>query len=91
MLVNGIEIDVMPSDGLRGERVEFVDWDHPEANEFLAVNQFTVKGTHTRLRTAVRRVLRKHGYPPDQTENAAQLIPERAEALAEDAVVGMHR
>jgi type I restriction enzyme R subunit len=48
MLVNGLEIDVMTTDGLRGERVEFVDWDHPESNEFLAVNQVTVKGTHER-------------------------------------------
>lgn len=37
-----------------------------------------------RLRSAVRRVLRRLGYPPDQTENAAQLILEQAEALAEE-------
>ena len=37
-----------------------------------------------RLRATVRRVLRKHKYPPDQTENAAQLILEQAEALAEE-------
>jgi type I restriction enzyme R subunit len=48
MLVNGIEVEVMTPDGLRGERVELVDFDYPEANEFLAVNQVTVKGTHTR-------------------------------------------
>jgi type I restriction enzyme R subunit len=48
MLVNGIEVDVMTGDGLRGVRVVLVDFDHPEANEFLAVNQVTVKGTHTR-------------------------------------------
>ena len=48
MLVNGIEVDVMTDDGLRGERVVLVDFDDPDANEFLAVNQVTVKGTHTR-------------------------------------------
>jgi type I restriction enzyme R subunit len=39
-----------------------------------------------RLRATVRRVLRKYGYPPDQTESAAQLILEQAEALADEAV-----
>ena len=48
MLVNGIDVEVMTPDGLRGERVVLVDFDHPDANEFLAVNQVTVKGTHTR-------------------------------------------
>ena len=48
MLVNGIAVDVMTDDGLRGERVVLVDFDDPDANEFLAVNQVTVKGTHTR-------------------------------------------
>jgi len=48
MLVNGIEVDVMTDDGLRGERVVFIDFDDPDVNEFLAVNQVTVKGTHTR-------------------------------------------
>jgi type I restriction enzyme R subunit len=38
-----------------------------------------------RLRVSVSRVLRRLGYPPDQTENAAQLILEQAEALAEEA------
>jgi len=37
-----------------------------------------------RLRATVRRVLRKHKYPPDQTEDAARLILEQAEALAEE-------
>jgi len=37
-----------------------------------------------KLRTTVRRVLRKHGYPPDQTPAAIQLILEQAEALADD-------
>jgi len=48
MLVNGIDVEVMTPDGLRGERVVLVDFDRLDANEFLAVNQVTVKGTHTR-------------------------------------------
>lgn len=48
MLTNGTEIDVMTDFGLRGQRVELIDFDNPANNEFLAVNQVTVKGTHTR-------------------------------------------
>ena len=39
-----------------------------------------------RLRSTVRRLLRKYGYPPDQTDSATQLIIEQAEALVEEAV-----
>jgi len=48
LLVNGIDVEVMTPDGLRGERVVLVDFESPDANEYLAVNQVTVKGTHTR-------------------------------------------
>ena len=35
------------------------------------------------LRVLVKRILRKHGYPPDKQEKAAQLVLEQAEALSE--------
>lgn len=47
-LVNGVSIDVMTERGMRGERVQLIDFEHLERNEFLAVNQVTVKGTQTR-------------------------------------------
>ena len=43
MLVDGIEVEARQPDGtLRGERVRLVDFDAPENNDWLAVNQFTV-------------------------------------------------
>ena len=35
------------------------------------------------LRVLVRRILRKHGYPPDKQEKATQTVLEQAEALSE--------
>src|SRR5690606_39450989 len=35
-----------------------------------------------RLRVMVRRVLRKHGYPPDKQEKATQTVIEQAELLS---------
>ena len=34
------------------------------------------------LRVLVKRILRKHGYPPDKQEKAAQLVLEQAEVLS---------
>ena len=38
---------------------------------------------HAKLRTIVRGVLRKHGYPPDKEEMATQTVLEQAELLCE--------
>ena len=43
MLVEGIEVEYRQLDGtIRGERVRLVDFDTPENNDWIAVNQFTV-------------------------------------------------
>lgn len=36
------------------------------------------------LRVMVKRILRRHGYPPDKQEKATQLVLEQAEVLSED-------
>jgi type I restriction enzyme R subunit len=35
------------------------------------------------LRVLVKRILRKHGYPPDKQEKATQTVLEQAEALSQ--------
>lgn len=42
MLVNGVEVEVMTPDGVRGKNVRIIDFHQPEINDWLAVNQFTV-------------------------------------------------
>jgi type I restriction enzyme R subunit len=37
-----------------------------------------------KLRTTVKRLLRKYGYPPDNQEKAVQTILEQTEVLAKD-------
>jgi len=41
-LTEGIDVDVRTADGIRGEKVYIVDFNNPEQNEFLVVNQFTL-------------------------------------------------
>jgi type I restriction enzyme R subunit len=46
---------------------------------------WTVKETaRAKLRSVVKRLLRRHGYPPDHQERATQTIIEQAELFAQD-------
>lgn len=49
-LVYGVEVEYHLPDGrIKGDRVRLVDFENPEANNWLAVNQFTVvEGQHNR-------------------------------------------
>ena len=43
MLTDGVDVEYRHKDGhIAGDKALLVDFDHPERNEFLAVNQFTV-------------------------------------------------
>lgn len=50
LLVNGVAVEVRRPDGaIRGEQIRLIDFTTPSANEWLAVNQFTVvEGQHNR-------------------------------------------
>ncbi len=42
VLVDGVEVEVAEEGRVRGERVRLVDFEDPDANDWLVVNQFTV-------------------------------------------------
>ena len=48
MLADGVDVPVKTGNGERYEKVWLFDFKNPENNDFLAVNQFTVKGNHNR-------------------------------------------
>ena len=41
-LTEGVDVEVRTADGIRGEKVYIADFNRPEQNEFLAINQFTI-------------------------------------------------
>jgi len=41
-LTDGVDVEVRTDSGIRGEKVYIVDFETPENNEFLAINQFTI-------------------------------------------------
>jgi type I restriction enzyme R subunit len=49
LLVSGVPVQYQLDGETRGDYVRLIDFTHPHANEWLAVNQFTIKGAkHTR-------------------------------------------
>ena len=51
MLVDGVEVEYRRPDGtIRGDQVRLADFDHPEKNDWLAINQFTIIENHNNRR-----------------------------------------
>ncbi len=49
MLTDGVTVEVTDDGRVRGEQVKLIDFDRPEANDWLVVNQLTVvEGQHNR-------------------------------------------
>lgn len=49
LLVDGVTVEVPhEAGGVRGVQVRLIDWDEPANNDWLAVNQFAVKGASVR-------------------------------------------
>ena len=62
MIVDGITVEYVDTDGaVRGDQVRVLDFDAPEANDWLAVNQFTVVENRRERRPDV--VLFVNGLP----------------------------
>ena len=62
MLVNGVEIEYHDAAGrLRGDQVRVIDFENPDNNDWLAVNQFTVTENQSTRRPDV--VLFVNGLP----------------------------
>ena len=44
VLLEGVAVEIKTDDGAKGERVKLIDFHNKDNNDFLIVNQFTVKG-----------------------------------------------
>ncbi len=61
LLTEGIEVEVMGGDGIKGDKVKLIDFDSAENNEFVVCNQFTVTENNSIKRPDV--VLFVNGLP----------------------------
>ena len=61
LLVGGVPVQYQLNGETRGDFVRLVDWANPQRNEWLAVNQFSIKGSHHTRRPDI--ILFVNGLP----------------------------
>ncbi len=76
---NDSAVQVLGDDTLRGIACELVE----TVRRNVTIDWTLRENVRAQLRVLVRRVLRKHGYPPDKQEKAALTVLEQAEVLSE--------
>ena len=81
---NDSAVQVLGDETLRGIARELVD----SVRRNVAIDWTIREDVRARLRVMVRRILRKHGYPPDKQEKATRTVLEQAELLSEGWAVG---
>ncbi len=77
--VNDSAVKVLGDEALRGIARELVDI----IRKNVKVDWTVRENVRAQLRVLVKRILRKHGYPPDKQEKATQVVLEQAEALTQ--------
>ncbi len=78
--VNDSAVKVLGDETLKTIACELVEVVHRNATIDWTVKE----SARARLRTMVKRLLRKYGYPPDKQEKATQTVLEQAELLCKD-------
>ncbi len=76
---NDSAVRVLGDAALRGIAQELVE----KVRTSVTIDWTLREDVRARLRVLVRRILRKHGYPPDKQEQATQTVLEQAEVLSE--------
>ncbi|MBW1999255.1 MAG: DUF3387 domain-containing protein, partial [Deltaproteobacteria bacterium] len=76
---NDSAVQVLGDETLRGIARELVE----TVRNNVRVDWTIRENVRARLRVLVKRILRKHGYPPDKQEKATQTVLEQAEVLSE--------
>lgn len=75
--VNDSAVKVLGDENLRIIARELVD----TVRRNVTIDWTAREAVRAKLRTVVKRILRKHGYPPDKQEKATQTVLEQAELL----------
>jgi type I restriction enzyme R subunit len=81
--VNDSAVKVLGDDTLKKIARELVD----TVRRNVTIDWTAKESVRAKLRTMVKRILRKYGYPPDKQEKATQTVLEQAELLCKDWAV----
>jgi type I restriction enzyme, R subunit len=80
--VNDSAVKVLDDETLKQIARELVE----SVRKNLTIDWSVKESSRAKLRVIIRRLLRKHGYPPDKQEKATQTVLEQAELLCKDWV-----
>ena len=78
--VNDSAVEVLGDETLRTIAVELVE----TVRQNVSIDWTIKESVRAKLRVMVKRVLRRHGYPPDKQAKATETVLEQAEALCVD-------
>ena len=78
--INESAVQVLGDETLRGIARELVE----TVRGNVTIDWTQRENVRAKLRVLVKRVLRKHGYPPDKQESATRTVLEQAEGLSAD-------
>ena len=78
--VNDSAVEVLGDEMLRTIAVELVE----TVRQNVTIDWTLKESVRAKLRVMVKRVLRRHGYPPDKQDKATATVLEQAEALCVD-------
>ena len=81
---NDSAVQVLGDETLRAIAQELVE----TVRRNVTIDWTLRENVRAQLRVLVRRILRKHGYPPDKQDKATQTVLEQAEVLSEGWAVG---
>jgi len=81
--VNDSAVRIMGDEALRNIVRELVE----TVRRNTTIDWTVKESVRAKLRTMIKRILRKHGYPPDKQEKATQTVLEQAELLCKDWAV----
>ena len=73
-------VEVLGNETLRTIAVELVK----TVRQNMSIDWTLKESARAKIRVMVKRILRRHGYPPDKQEKAAETVLEQAEALGKD-------
>ena len=77
---NDSAVKVLGDETLRTIAIELVE----TVRRNVSIDWTIKESVRAKIRAMVKRILRKHGYPPDKQEKAAETVLEQAEALCMD-------
>jgi type I restriction enzyme R subunit len=78
--VNDSAVKVLGDETLKGIARELVE----TVRKNVTIDWTVREAVRAKLRVMVKRILRKHGYPPDKQEKATQTVLEQAALIAKD-------